>query len=172
MLTPVTVFYRVHTMSGYWQTPPGTNVLSDGDGYWFRIEMQDGIKKDCIDPYARAMNNSVSWSIYKDPGLFQWTDAGHRPPKPGEMVIYQLFQGAYMGRGDQPWMDRNGHNCLFTWGATKKGDFVQLRKKLDYIQSLGVNTIELLPVNEFNGNDYIGYASVTWFAIESSCLSG
>ncbi len=61
-----------------------------------------------------------------------------------------------------------GNNCHFTWGPNKKGDFVQLRKKLDYIQSLGVNTIELLPVNEFNGDDYIGYASVTWFAIESS----
>ena len=168
MLIPATITYRVHSMPGYWQTSPGTSVLSDGSGYWFRIERQDGTKKDCIDPYARAMHHSASWSIYKDPSLFLWTDAEHRPPPSGQMVIYQLFQGAYMGRGDQGWTDRLGNNCHFSWNSTKKGDFVQLRKKLDYIQSLGVNTIELLPVNEFNGDDYIGYASVTWFAVESS----
>ena len=74
------------------------------------------------------------------------------------MVTYQLFQGAYVGRGDSDWKDRAGNNCHFTWGPNKKGDFVQLRKKLDYIQSLGVNTIELLPVNEYNGDDFLGYA--------------
>ena len=167
-LVPVTITYRSQNISGYWQTPPGTNVLQDGHGYWFKIVIENGETRYRIDPYARALHHSESWSIYKDPGRFQWTDAGHRPPPRGQMVVYQLFQGAYMGRGDENWKDSTGNNCHFIWGPTKKGDFVQLRKKLDYIQSLGVNTIELLPVNEFNGDDYIGYASVTWFAIESS----
>jgi 1,4-alpha-glucan branching enzyme len=165
LLAPATITYRGQSISSYWQTPPGTSVLQDGDGYWFKIVIENGETRYRIDPYARALNHSASWSIYKDPDRFQWTDSGHRPPLRGRMVVYQLFQGAYMGRGDENWKDSTGNNCHFTWGPTKKGDFVQLRKKLDYIQSLGVNTIELLPVNEYNGDDYIGYSSVSWLVL-------
>jgi 1,4-alpha-glucan branching enzyme len=168
LLGPSDIAYQGRTLPGYWQTPPGTNVLQDGDGYWFKIVMDNGDTRYRVDPYARAMQHSESYSIYKDPARFQWTDAAHRPPSRGQMVIYQLFQGAYVGRGDEDWKDPAGNNCHFTWGPNRKGDFAQLRKKLDYIQSLGVNTVELLPVNEYNGDDYIGYSSVTFFAIESS----
>ena len=168
VLAPTTVTYRGQSLPGYWKVPAGTSVLNDGDGYWFKIVIQNGETRYRVDPYARAMNHSESYSIYKDTTAFHWTDAGHRPPPRGQMVIYQIFQGAYVGRGDEDWRDQAGNNCHFTWGPTKKGDFPQLRKKLDYIESLGVNTIELLPVNEFNGDNYIGYSSVTFFAIESS----
>ena len=168
LLQPTTITYRGQTISGYWKVPAGTSVLEDGDGYWFKMEFQNGETRYRVDPYARAMNHSDSYPIYKDTGAFQWTDAAHRPPTRGQMVIYQLFQGGYVGRGDRDWKDAEGHSYHFTWNATKKGDFVQLRNKLDYIQSIGVNTIELLPVNEFNGDSYIGYSPETFFAIEAS----
>lgn len=168
LLNPTSVVYRGKTLDGYWQVPAGLTPLADGDGYWFKIVIENGETRFRVDPYARAMNHSASYSIYKDAGRFAWTDAGHRPPPRGEMVVYQLFQGAYVGRGDENWKDQTGNNYHFTWGPTKKGDFPQLRKKLDYIKSLGVNTIELLPVNEYNGDDFIGYSSVTFFAIEAS----
>jgi 1,4-alpha-glucan branching enzyme len=170
-LEKTSVRYRGTTMSGYWELPAQIQQnfpLQDGDGYWFKVELPDGNVRYRADPYARAMRYSTEHSIYKDPALFDWTDDGHRPPPRGQMVIYQLFQGAYEGRGDEGWKDPAGNNYHFTWDQDKKGDFPQLRKKLDYIQSLGVNTIELLPVNEYNGDDYIGYSSATFFAIESS----
>ncbi len=83
LLAPATITYRGQDISGYWQTPPDTNVLQDGDGYWFKIVIENGETRYRIDPYARALNHSASWSIYKDPGRFQWTDAGHRPPPRG-----------------------------------------------------------------------------------------
>ncbi len=168
VLEPTTAEYRGKTLRGYWQLPAGTSPLRDGDGYWFKIVIENGDTRYRVDPYARAMNHSESYSIYKDPERFEWTDEAHRPPLRGQMVVYQLFQGAYEGRGDQDWKDAAGNNCHFTWGPNTKGNFAQLRKKLDYIQSLAANTIELLPVNEYNGDDYIGYSSVTFFAIEAS----
>lgn len=171
MFEPTTAEYRGATLHGYWQLPAGARQnfpLRDGDGYWFKLTFQDGQVRYRVDPYARAMHHSESYSIHKDTERFQWTDAGHHPPALGNMVIYQLFQGAYVGRGDEDWLDAAGNNLHFTWRLGKKGDFAQLRGKLDYIQSLGVNTIELLPVNEFNGDGYVGYSSVTFFAIESS----
>jgi len=131
VLVSTTVNYRGQALPGYWEVPAGTAVLRDGDGYWFKIVIENGDTRFRVDPYARAMNHSESYSIYKDPARFQWTDAGHRPPARGQMVIYQLFQGAYVGRGDEDWKDQAGNNCHFTWGPTKKGDFAQLRKKLE-----------------------------------------
>ena len=168
-LEPATAITAAKTFRGYWQTPAGTKSLQDGDGYWFKIVIENGETRYRIDPYARAMNHSASWSIYKDPGRFQWTDAGTSPAPAGpDGGIPAFSRRLRWGAAIRNWKDAAGNNCHFTWGPTKKGDFVQLRKKLDYIQSLGVNTIELLPVNEFNGDDYIGYASVTWFAIKAS----
>lgn len=168
-LEATTVTYQSVNLRGYWSLPDNIVFpLRDGDGYWFKIRFQSGEIKYRIDPYARALNHSSSYSIYKDTERFAWTDQNFKPPTFESMVIYQIFQGAYMGRGDRDWVDSNGQNYHFTWDATKKGDFKQLKNKLDYISSLGVNTIELLPVNEYNGDNYIGYSCVSYFAIEAS----
>ncbi len=39
-------------------------------------------------------------------------------------------------------------------------------EKLDYIESLGVNAVELMPVQEFSGNDSWGYAPMFYFAMD------
>jgi 1,4-alpha-glucan branching enzyme len=171
VFTPTTVPYNGQTLGGYW-TPPAAGVLplKDGDGYWFKITPKagHGTVRFRPDPYSRAMVHDASCSIYKDESKFGWTDGAFHTPPLEEIVIYQLFQGAYVGRGDNNWVDANGVNCDFTWDTNRKGDFKQLVKKLDYIAELGVNAIELLPVNEYAGDDYIGYSSVSFFAIEAS----
>ncbi|MFV0439548.1 MAG: alpha-amylase family glycosyl hydrolase [Desulfopila sp.] len=169
-LVPTTVDFKGVSMAGFWALADAVPFpLRDGDGYWFKIEFTPGAPpRYRIDPYARAMQHSASYSIYKDPARFAWTDAGFRPPEFDAMVIYQVFQGGYCGRGDADWKDPEGNNYHFTWKEGRKGDFRQLRHKLDYIESLGVNAIELLPINEFNGDNYIGYSPVSYFAVESS----
>jgi 1,4-alpha-glucan branching enzyme len=169
-MVQTTITYKNTSINGYWEIPANINFpLNDGDGYWFKITPQSvGEPKYRIDPYSRALQHSASYSIYKDTQKFNWSDDNFNPPSFESMVIYQLFQGAYVGRGDDDWKDKNGNNYHFTWNARKKGDFKQLKNKLDYIQSLGINTIELLPVNEYNGDNYVGYSSVSFFAIEAS----
>ncbi|HEY5138775.1 MAG TPA: alpha-amylase family glycosyl hydrolase, partial [Methylococcales bacterium] len=168
-MVKTTITYKNVSISGYWELPMDINFpLKDGDGYWFKITFQNADVRYRIDPYARALHNSVSYSIYKDPEKFQWSDSHFVPPTFDTMVINQIFQGAYVGRGDADWKDPNGNNYHFEWDNKRKGDFRQLKNKLDYLQSLGVNTIELLPVNEYNGDDFLGYSSVSFFAIEAS----
>jgi 1,4-alpha-glucan branching enzyme len=171
LLSPTAVPYNGNALSGYWALPHGrSNPLRDRDGYWIKIDPHSGHGgvRYKPDPYSRAMINDVSCSLFKEEKGFPWTDAGFRPPTPESLVIYQIFQGAYVGRGDDAWVDATGANCNFVWDIDRKGDFLQLIKKLDYIQDLGVNAIELLPVNEYCGDDYLGYSSVSFFAIEAS----
>lgn len=170
-LVKATVAYNNTTLTGYWELAQGvSSPLADGTGYWFKITPKAGHGgvRYKPDPYSRAMRHDVSCSIYKADNAFSWTDQAFAPPSIASMVIYQLFQGAYVGRGDQDWVDAKGADCGFLWDATRKGDFLQLVKKLDYIKSLGVNAVELLPVNEYCGDDYVGYSSVSFFAIEAS----
>lgn len=39
---------------------------------------------------------------------------------------------------------------------TDTGDLNGVMSKLDYLKSLGINAIELMPVQEFDGNDQLG----------------
>lgn len=51
---------------------------------------------------------------------------------------------------------------------TSSGDINGAKEKLDYLQSLGVNAIELMPVQEFDGNDSWGYNPAFFFAMDKA----
>ena len=48
----------------------------------------------------------------------------------------------------------------------KKQNFNELRDSLDYLKKLGINTIELMPVAEFEGNNSWGYNTSFNFALD------
>lgn len=47
-------------------------------------------------------------------------------------------------------------------------DIAGAEKYLDYIANLGVNAVELMPVQEFDGNDSWGYNPNHWFALDKA----
>lgn len=51
---------------------------------------------------------------------------------------------------------------------TETSDINGLMTKLDYLQALGVNAIELMPVQEFDGNDSWGYNPAYYFALDKA----
>lgn len=51
---------------------------------------------------------------------------------------------------------------------TETSDINGALNKLDYIESLGVNAIELMPVQEFDGNDSWGYNPCFFFALDKA----
>ena len=75
---------------------------------------------------------------------FQWSDAtlNFQRPNKNNLIIYELWIYDY------------------TEGRSLKG----LMKRLDYIQNLGVNAIELMPICEFDGNYNWGYSPNHYFA--------
>ncbi len=48
------------------------------------------------------------------------------------------------------------------------GTLKEAIKKLDYLQTLGINAIELMPINEFEGNDSWGYNPSFYFATDKA----
>jgi 1,4-alpha-glucan branching enzyme len=56
----------------------------------------------------------------------------------------------------------------FTENGGKEGNLKNAMEKLDYLETLGVNVIELMPVQEFDGNDSWGYNPNHYFAMDKA----
>ena len=56
----------------------------------------------------------------------------------------------------------------FTGGANDIGNIATAMTKLDYLKSLGMNAVELMPVEEFGGNDSWGYNPDFFFALDKA----
>jgi len=93
-------------------------------------------------PYDKT--NQVVSTFQKKSSEFQWTDNDFRKPDKEKLVIYELLI--------RDFTDKHSYN-----GALEK---------LDYLDSLGINAIELLPINEFEGNSSWGYNTSFYFALD------
>jgi 1,4-alpha-glucan branching enzyme len=137
--------------NGYWSTDVAGAKI--GDQYKFVLTSPFAsapLWKN--DPYARAVTQSNGNSIIADPD-FVWHSTGYSSPSWNELVIYELHVGSF--RFDPA--SRNG-----------RGDFDTVIRSLDYLVDLGVNAIQLLPVDEFPGDTSMGYNPAHIFAIEEN----
>ncbi|MBQ8839211.1 MAG: alpha-amylase [Bacteroidales bacterium] len=56
----------------------------------------------------------------------------------------------------------------FTENGSYEGNLKLAMEKLDYLKNLGVNAIELMPVQEFDGNNSWGYSPNSFFALDKA----
>ena len=72
---------------------------------------------------------------------------------------------------DQDWASRGLGGVVYELHIgtfTAEGTLDAAAGKLDYLAGLGVDYVELLPVNAFNGTHNWGYDGVLWFAVQES----
>lgn len=160
--------YQLYKDGNYfWITLTG---LTPGQEYRFQyaVERADGVKKQISDLYSeKVLHPDDQYEPKKvDPDLldypagkgadgyvtviqpgkpkYQWSEAtlNFQRPNKNNLVIYELWIYDY------------------TEGRSLKG----LMKRLDYIQNLGVNAVELMPICEFDGNYNWGYSPNHYFA--------
>lgn len=114
-----------------------------GSRYQFAI---DG-KLRVPDPASRFQPEDVHEpSQVVSPQSFEWTDDGWRGRPWEEAVIYELHIGTF----------------------SPEGTFGGVEAKLEYLASLGITAIELMPVSDFFGKRNWGYDGVLPFAPDSS----
>jgi 1,4-alpha-glucan branching enzyme len=137
--------------NGYWSLDVAGAAV--GDQYKFVITnpaIAEPVWKN--DPYARSMTNSRGNSIVAATE-FAWQSRDYSTPPWNELVIYELHVGSFQFDPGS----RNG-----------RGDFATVIGKLDYLQDLGINAIQLLPSDEFPGDYSMGYNPADIFAIEDN----
>tara|TARA_B100000927_G_scaffold138174_1_gene111468 strand:- start:319 stop:3117 length:2799 start_codon:yes stop_codon:yes gene_type:complete len=89
-------------------------------------------------------NNKHAASMFKVDDEFEWDDENFKRPEKENLVIYELLV-------------RDFH---------EDKSFQSVISKLDYLEELGINAIELMPVNEFDGNSSWGYNPSFHMAID------
>ncbi len=126
---------------GWYETVVGDAPA--GTRYAYRI---DGDLK-VPDPASRSNPDDIhSPSMVVDPRAFDWRDAGWQGRPWEEAVIYELHIGTF----------------------TPEGTFTAAIGKLDYLASLGVTALEIMPVADFPGTRNWGYDGVLPYAPDSA----
>jgi 1,4-alpha-glucan branching enzyme len=133
--------------NGYWSADiPGARI---GHQYKFVIRNDDFLLWR-INPYAREVVNSVGNAVIHDPE-FDWTGDNFVIPAWNELVIYEMHVGTFNEiHGGDP------------------GTFDDVITKLPYLQDLGINAVEIMPVLDFPQSFSWGYNPSHPFAVESS----
>ncbi len=107
------------------------------------------------DPRARLVTWSGSGgnSMVYDPTAFNWAGDSLTPPAINDLFIYELHVGTF-----------------YTNSVSSK--FVAATNKLDYLKSLGINAVELMPIAEFPTDNSWGYNPAQIFAVENIGYGG
>lgn len=160
--------YRDETSGTWWIT---INNLDPTKEYAFQYYVGNKDKETIriADAYARKIldpdnDKYISASTYPDnkdypkggigivsvfktqSDIYNWKIKNFESPTVDNLVIYEMLLRDF----------------------TETGDINGALQKLDYLQTLGVNAIELMPTQEFDGNDSWGYNPAFFFAMDKA----
>lgn len=142
---------------GYWFA--SVDGVKEGDEYLYVVDGPAGVgfKRD---PFARALTRIPAFPdcncVVTEPASFPWHDQGFRPPPFSDLVIYQFHVGAFWS------VDNQGRDRR----ADRPGRFLDLLERVDYFVELGVNAVQLLPIQEFATKRSLGYNGLDLFSPE------
>lgn len=115
--------------------------------------------KPITDPYATDVDPETQNAILvikngrKIIDGYEWASDNVELPTNDRLVIYELHISDFSG----------GESDVFT-----RGKYSDVIAKLDYLASLGINAIELMPIKSNPGDFNWGYSPIHYFAPESS----
>lgn len=125
------------------------SAATNNDEYKFCIETDAHNKITKNDPRARNMTNSIGNSVIYD-DIFNWKVSDFKLPALHERIIYEMHIGT------------------FNQVSGQRGTFDSAIEKLNDLVELGVNVLELMPVNEFAGDISWGYNPASPYSIEEA----
>lgn len=138
--------------------------------FQYVVVRSDGVIKRVCDLYSeKVLHPDDNWGLsekYPDlmpypakgdgyvtviqPGKskYEWSDAtlNFKRPDKNNLIIYEIWVGDFTP-------DRN---------------FQGMMERLDYLENLGVNAVELMPVTEFEFNQSWGYNPILYFALDKA----
>jgi len=123
-----------------WWTPDGPVPEGEVD-YGYLVDDGSDVHPD---PRSRRQPGGVHQrSRTVDPAGFEWTDGSWTGRQLAGSVVYELHVGTF----------------------TPEGTFDAVLTRLDHLRSIGVDFVEPMPVNAFNGTHNWGYDGVLWYAV-------
>jgi len=132
--------YELARTTGGWWGADISGAESAAD-YAFRLDEED---TPLPDPRSRWQPNGVhAASRVYDHAAFKWTDDHWTGRALAGSVLYELHIGTF----------------------TPAGTFDSAIERLDYLVELGIDLVEVMPVNAVDGPRNWGYDGVGWYAV-------
>lgn len=138
-LTPQKEYIFQYMMSGSMRfADPYTEKVSDP---WNDKNIDTSVYPGLI-KYPSDKTTQIASIIQTDPPQYSWQAANYKRPDKKKLVVYELLLRDFLST----------HS------------YKTLIDTLSYLKTLGINAIELMPVNEFEGNESWGYNPAFYFA--------
>ena len=130
-LTPGTEYGFQYLVDGQIRvTDPYVEKILDGDDQFISSDTYPNLK-----PYPAGKTEFQVGVLQPGKTPYAWTVENFEKPNPDQMVVYELLIRDFI----------------------EKHDYQTMIDTLGYLERLGVNAIELMPVGEFEGNSSWGY---------------
>jgi 1,4-alpha-glucan branching enzyme len=143
-------------------------ALADGE-YEYKFEVVSHNKDEIGETILVCDPRTIEFSAEDDSGTkaklrvkdgkrvitsYQWEHDDVPLPSNEQLIIYEMHLGDFRGGpGDD---------------SDEEGTFKRIIEKLDYLRELGVNAIQMMPVNETAADNYWGYSQRSIYAVENT----
>jgi 1,4-alpha-glucan branching enzyme len=117
--------------------PYCTKILDPWNDKWIDTSVYPNLQ---IYPQSKTSGTVSVFSTTEN--TYDWQTGDFIKPPKEQLIIYELLFRDF----------------------TEQGTVKAAEEKLDYLKSLGINAIELMPIMEFDGNDSWGYNPTFYFA--------
>ncbi|MBQ2239449.1 MAG: Por secretion system protein, partial [Alistipes sp.] len=121
--------------------PYATKILDPWNDKWISASVYPNLKA-----YPAEYTSDIVSVFELNPAEYNWTATSYERPAENSLAIYELLIRDF----------------------TEEGSINAVTAKLDYFETLGVNAIELMPIQEFDGNDSWGYNPCFFFAADKA----
>ena len=121
--------------------PYATKILDPWNDKYITATTYPNLKE-----YPKQYTTEIVSVFEINPTEYQWTVSDFDRPAENSLAIYELLIRDF----------------------TQEGTIDAVTAKLDYFETLGINAIELMPIQEFDGNDSWGYNPCFYFATDKA----
>jgi len=138
-LTPGTEYGFQYLVNGTLRIadPYSEKILDPYNDQYITSDTYPGLK-----PYPTSLTSEVVGILQTAKPAYNWSSSTFTKPDKRNLIIYELLVRDFV----------------------EKHDWKTLRDTLNYLKTLGVNAIEIMPFNEFEGNNSWGYNPDFYFA--------
>jgi 1,4-alpha-glucan branching enzyme len=116
---------------------PYTEKTSDPLDRYIESDVYPGLL-----PYPAGKTSEITSVFQTGQTPYSWQNANFTPPPKEKLIIYEILIRDF----------------------TEKHDIKTITDTIPYLKKLGINAVELMPFNEFEGNDSWGYNPSFYFA--------
>ncbi len=131
-----------------WIADPYSDKILDPDDKWIPATTYPNLKEYPQGAIHSQWYHNRTAILQTNQMPFQWVNTSFQKPEKEKLIVYELLVRDFLGEENM--------------------NYQALIDTLGYLENLGVNAIELMPIMEFGGNDNWGYQPTFMFAVDKA----